>query len=214
MDEPKYEYFGSDTDLTTVFADALREASTIVARECWYRGEKEALRPLWFEVVLPLDANQTAQMPARFLFIESVMSNYQDAADKLWPHKYVSPAIFSRRRNRTPMEPTVGTQLNRASLYYAPAEYTIVGDNIMATSNTIIATPNKNVTVSYIIVPTLPVNLANQLPLAQYIHPVICDKAAEILYRKEHPGDDRPSIGGLLDVESALYQAIRGQQPK
>jgi hypothetical protein len=73
-------------------------------------------------------------------------------------------------------------------------------------------TANKNVLVSYIQVPAISATLTNQLPMATYIHPFICDKAAEILYRKEHPGDDRPSIGGILDVEGALYQAMRGQQ--
>jgi hypothetical protein len=50
------------------------------------------------------------------------------------------------------------------------------------------------------------------MPMAVYIHPFICDKAAEILYRKEHPGDDRPSIGGIIDIESALYKVMRGQR--
>jgi hypothetical protein len=92
------------------------------------------------------------------------------------------------------------------------AEYTIVGNNIMATTNPFMPTANKNVLVSYIQVPAISATLTNQLPMATYIHPFICDKAAEILYRKEHPGDDRPSIGGILDVEGALYQAMRGQQ--
>jgi hypothetical protein len=212
LDEPKYEYFGSDADLTSIFVDALREAAVVVARECWNRGEKEAIQPLWAEVTLTVDVNQVATMPNQFLFIESVRSNFQDNADKLWPHKYVSPAVFSRRRNRTPMEPQVGTQLSRSSAFYTRAEYTVVGGNILATSNAIIATPNKDIAVSYIRVPTIPTTLTNQMPMAVYIHPFICDKAAEILYRKEHPGDDRPSIGGIIDIESALYKVMRGQR--
>lgn len=212
LDEPKYEYFGTSTDLVTVFRDALREAAAIVARECWHRGEKEALRPLWTEVTLPLNGNQMATMPTRFLFIESVRSNYQDNNDKTWPHKYVSPAVFSRRLHRTPFDGASGNQFQGRNLYMTRAEYTIVGNNIMATTNPFMPTANKNILVSYIQVPTISATLTNQLPMATYIHPFICDKAAEILYRKEHPGDDRPSIGGILDVEGALYQAMRGQQ--
>lgn len=212
LDEPKYEYLGSSGDLNTIFTTALREAAAIVARECWHRGEKEALRPLWAEVTLPLDATQTATMPTRFLFIESVRSNYQDGADKTWPHKYVSPAVFSRRLHRTPFDAPSGNQFQGRNLYMTRAEYTVVGNNIRATVNPFMATPNKNVLVSYIQIPAIPVLLTAPLPMATYIHPFICDKAAEILYRKEHPGDDRPSIGGILDVEGALYQAMRGQQ--
>lgn len=199
LDEPKYEYFGSDTDLTTVFRTALREAATIVARDCWYRGEKEALRPLWSEFQLSLDPFQMATMPQEFLFIESVRSNYQDSADKLWPHKYVSPAVFSRHRTDQ-------------SKFYHRAEYTIIGANISATVNPFVVSQNKDVYVTYIQVPVISATLTDQMPMAVYIHPVICDKAAEILYRKEHPGDDRPSVGGIMDVEAALYKAMRGQQ--
>jgi hypothetical protein len=209
LDEPKFEYHGASTDLNTVFATALQEAAAIVARECWYRGEKEALRTLWTESVLPLNSNQVATMPNNFLFIESVRSNFVDNSDKQWPHKYVSPAIFSRRRQRVPFEGNSGTSYNSATKYYARAEYTIVGNNIMATSNTQFATPNKDVTVTYIRVPTIQAPFSNQLPLAEYMHATICDKAAEILYRKEHPGDDRKSVGSIVDVEAALYQAMR-----
>jgi hypothetical protein len=212
LDEPKYEYFGSSSDLDTIFRDALREAATIVARECWYRGEKEALRPQWAETVLTLDANQMGVMPVPFLFIESVRSNYQIQSNKQWPHKYVSPAVFSRRRHRTPFETASGNQFNGRNRFLGRAEYTIIGSNIYATSNTLSVTPNKNITVSYITVPTIPLQSANQLPLAAYMHPVICDKAAEILYRKEHPGDDRQAVGGIIDVEAALYKAMRDQK--
>lgn len=212
LDEPKYEYYGSDSDLTTVFITALREAAAQVARECWYRGEKEAIRPLWAELSLTLDGTQTATMPTQFLFIESVRSNYQDGADKLWPHKYVSPAVFSRRWHRTPFDVASGNQFVGQSKYYTRAEYTIVGANIMATVNPFTATPNKDIRVTYIQVPVISTTLTNQMPMALYIQPVICDKAAEILYRKEHPGDDRPSVGGIMDVEAALYKVMRGQQ--
>lgn len=214
LDEPKYEYHGTSADQSTVFVTALQEAAAIVARECWYRGEKEALRPLWAETVLTLNANQVGTMPTSFLFIESVRSNYADGSDKQWPHKYVSPSIFSRRRHRVPFEANSGTSFNSATKYYARAEYTIVGGNILATSNTLSATPNKNVTVTYITVPTIQAPFANPLPMAEYMHATICDKAAEILYRKEHPGDDREAIGGIVDVEAALYKAMRGGQPQ
>lgn len=211
LDEPKFEYFGTDVDPNTVFREAMREAATIVARECWHRGEKEALRPLWAETTLTLDATQIGTMPERFLFVESVQSNFQDNADKLWPHKYVSPSVFARRRNRTPFEPSVAGNSHFVAGYYGRAEYTIVGNNIQATSNTIVATPNKSIKVSYIRVPTISQVPTDPMPMAIYMHPTICDKAAEILYRKEHPGDDRPSVGSILDIEGALYKVLRGQ---
>lgn len=211
LDEPKYEYFGTDADLNTVFRDAMREAASLVARECWHRGEKEALRTLWAEATLTLDATQTATMPERFLFIESVRSNFQDFPDKLWPHKYVSPAVFARRRNRATFEPSVPVNGPLGAIYYGRAEYTVVGANIQATSNTIVATPNKNIRVTYIRIPTISTTLTDAMPMPAYMHPTICDKAAEILYRKEHPGDDRAAVGSILDLEGALYKAMRGQ---
>lgn len=211
LDEPKYEYYGTDADLNTVFREAMREAAAIVARECWHRGEKEALRPLWAEATLTLDANQMGTMPARFLFIESVRSNFQDGTDKLWPHKYVSPGVYSRRRYRNTFEAQVPGNSYLAARFYGRAEYTISGNNILATVNPFNVTPNKDIKVSYIGVPTISGTLTDSMPMAVYMHPTICDKAAEILYRKEHPGDDRPAVGGIIDIEGALYKMMKGQ---
>lgn len=212
LDEPKYEQFGSSADLNTIFIDALREAATVVARECWYRGEKEGIRTLWRETQLTLDANQIGTMPAPFLFIESVRSNYQDSALKQWPHVYVDPATFSRRRHRTPAEGASGTSFNSAAKFVTRAEYTIIGNNIHATSNTLSVTPNKSVAVSYIAVPTVSTTLSNDMPLPEYMHATICDTAAGILYRKEHPGEDRQAVGQIIDIQAALYKIMRGQQ--
>lgn len=211
LDEPKYEYHGNSTDLNTVFITALKEAATIVARECWYRGEKEAIRTLWTEVVLALNLSRTAVMPGTFLFIDSVKSNFTDASgtEKEWPHKYVSPAVFSRRNHRSPFETNSGSSFDAATKYYGRAEYTIIGGNIIATSNPALATADHDVKVAYIATPDIQLPLSNKLPLADYMHAAICDRASEILYRKEHPGDDRQNIGGILDVESALYKVMR-----
>ena len=209
LDEPKYEYFGTQTNLNDAFRDALRDAAAKVARDCWYRGEKEALRPLWRETQLALGANQNAGMPGDYMFIESVRSNYRDPAAKQWPHKYVSPNIFMRRRHRTPFENQSGSSFNSQEKYISRAEYTLIGNDLYATSNT----AGQNVIVTYIAVPTIPITSSNLLPMAEYIHPMICEQAAEILYRKEHPGDDRPALGGIYDIESAIYSIMR-QAPK
>lgn len=213
LDEPKYEYHGNSTDLNTVFITALKEAAALVARECWYRGEKEALRTLWSETTLTLNANRTGTMPGTFLFIDSVKSNYTDDSggnlEKKWPHKYVSPATFSRRRYRTPFEGNSGASFDSSTKYYGRAEYTIIGGNIVVSASPQWATANKDITVSYIATPDIQLPLTNSLPLPEYMHGAICDKAAEILYRKEHPGDDRPNVGGIMDVESALYKVMR-----
>lgn len=211
LDEPKYEYYGSSADLTSVFVTALTEAASLVARECWYRGEKEGIRTLWNEATLTLDGNRVAAMPGPFLFIESVRSNYSDplGIEKKWPYKYVSPAIFSRRRHRTPYEGNAGVSFDNNTKYFTRAEYTIIDGNIVASAVPQWTTGNKDITVTYIATPVIQAPFTNEMPLPEYMHGVICDKAAEILYRKEHPGDDRESVGGIVDVEAALYKVMR-----
>lgn len=209
LDEPKYEYFGSSVDLNSVFIDALREAAAQFAREAWHRGEKEVLRTLWTESQLTLGANQNAGMPSAYLFIESVRSNYRDAGAKQWPHLYVSPDVFMRRRHRTPFEGNSGSSFNSANKFVSRAEYTLIGNDIYATSNTGSPTTNKNIVVTYIAVPTVSTVLSTNLPLAEYAHSKICEKAAEILYRKEHPGDDRQGLGTMIDLEAAIYTVLR-----
>jgi hypothetical protein len=207
LDEPKYEYFGTSTDLNSVFIDALRQAAAQVTRDCWNRGEKEAIRTLWREVQLTLGINQNAAMPEDYMFIESVVSNYRDPLAKRWPHKYVSPAVFNRRRNRTPFENVSGVSYDGGTKFFTRSEYTLIGSDIYATATG----SGKSITVSYIAVPVVPTTpLSSSMPLAEYIHPMICEKAAEIMYRKEHPGDDRAVLGSIYDIESALYNVMRG----
>lgn len=205
LDEPKYEYFGTQVNQNTIFIDALREAAAKVTRECWYRGEKEAIRPLWRESQLALGVNQNAGMPTDYMFIESVRSNYRNAAEKQWAHKYVSPNTFMRRRHRTPFENQSGTSFNSQEKFVTRAEYTLIGNDVYATSNT----AGQTITITYISVPVVSTNLSSTMPLAEYIHPKICEKAAEILYRKEHPGDDRPAVGSIYDIEAAIYAVMR-----
>ena len=207
LDEPKYEYFGTSTNLNAVFIEALREAAAQVARECWNRGEKEALRPLWKEAQLTLGVNQNSAMPEDYMFIESVRSNYRDQLAKQWPHKYVSPAVFNRRRNRTPFENVSGISYDGGTKFITRAEYTLIGSDLYATATG----SNKSVVVTYIAVPVVPTTpLTSSMPLAEYIHPMICEKAAEIMYRKEHPGEDRQMLGSIYDIEAAIYNVMRG----
>lgn len=217
LDEPKFEYYlGSSngvsdwpSNINNIFIEALREAAAQFAREAWHRGEKEAIRTLWTEAPLTLGANQNAGMPSAYLFIESVRSNYRDASAKQWPHVYVSPDVFMRRRHRTPFEGNSGNSFNNAQKYVSRAEYTLIGNDIYATSNTASPTTNKDIVVTYIAVPTIPQNVNNAMPLAEYVHPTICEKAAEILYRKEHPGDDKPGLGTVIDLQAAIYKLMR-----
>lgn len=212
LDEPKYEYFsqyGQAGGNNEPFIDALREAAAQFAREAWYRGEKEVLRTLWTESQLTLGANQNAGMPSAYLFIESVRSNFRDAGAKQWPHVYVSPDVFMRRRHKTPFEGNSGSSFNNANKFVSRAEYTLIGNDIYATSNTGSPTTNKDIVVTYIAVPTVSTVLSTNLPLAEYAHAKICEKAAEILYRKEHPGDDRQGLGTMIDLEGAIYKVLR-----
>ena len=114
-----------------------------------------------------------------------------------------------RRRHRTAFEGNSGSSFNSAQKFVTRAEYTLIGNDIYATSNTASPTTNKNIVVTYIAVPTVSSTLSNNLPLAEYVHPTICEKAAEILYRKEHPGDDKQGLGTIIDLESAIYKLMR-----
>lgn len=210
LDEPKYEYFGTSADASTVFVDALREAAAIVARTCWNRGDKDALRPIMQEVSGTLDANGKITLPAPYLFIDSVMSNYRGLTSSRWLHTYVDPAVFFRRRHRSPTEGASGISVGSAELFVSRAEYTTIGLDIYATGSTTAPTPNKDIIVTYVGVPAVSATPGDQLPMAEFIHPVICDTAAGILYRKEHPGDDRPLVGTVVDTPGAMYQIIRG----
>jgi hypothetical protein len=212
LDEPKYEYYGSSSSLNATIIDALNKAASMVAKECWYRGEKEAIRPLWRETTATLDINQRAVMPEQFMFIESVRSNFRSGTAKPYLHVYVDPGIFRRRQMRNPSEGNSGSSANAFTKFVSRAEYTIIGGNVFATGSTLAPTNNKNVIISYIRVPLVSSVLTDQMPLAEYMHATICDTAAGVLYRKDHPGDNRPNVGGLIDVEASLYQLMRGQQ--
>lgn len=207
LDEPKAEFYSDAT-----FLDALREAASVVARDCWYRGEKEAIRPLFTEVSGPIDSAMRFVMPARFLFIDSVRSNFANPTGPKWLHVYVDPAVFSRRRHRAPAEGASGISFNAAERFVSRAEFTIIGNDVYATGSTTAPTNNKDIHVSYIAVPAVSSTLSDPMPMAEYIHPVICDVAAGLLYRKEHPGDDRAIVGTVADLSGAMYKMIRGQQ--
>jgi hypothetical protein len=173
LDEPKYEYHGSSSSLNGTIIDALTKAVSMVAKECWYRGEKEAIRPLWRETTVALDSNQRAVMPEAFMFIESVRSNFHSSAAKPYLHSYVDPGIFRRRQMRNPSEGNSGASVNGFAKFISRAEYTIIGRDVYATGSTAATTNNKNVIISYIRVPTVSTVLNDAMPLAEYMHATI-----------------------------------------
>lgn len=212
LDEPSYEYFGESTNIDGEVIDALRQAASQVASDCWYRGEKEATRTLWREETVTLDAQSSAAVSLPFLFIESVRSNFKGSTP-IFSHAYVPPTIFARRQWRALGE-TSGAGNGAMSIgqaFSSRLEYTIKGDRIYVNREIAVVENNQDITVSYVSVPTISVTLTDQMPLAEYMHAVICDVAAGILYRKEHPGTERPAVGGIIDVEAAIIKILRGE---
>jgi hypothetical protein len=211
LDEPSYEYFGSSSNVDGEVIDALRQAASLVASECWYRGEKEALLPEWVEETQAVDAQSAVTPLSPFLFIESVRSNFKGAT-AIFNHAYVAPTIFFRRQWRALGE-TGGANLgdvSRGQRFSSRLEYTVSGNRIVVNREVTVVENNQNITVSYIRVPTISPTLSNAMPLAEYMHAVICDTAAGLLYRKEHPGTERPDVGGIVDLEAAIISVIRG----
>lgn len=212
LDEPSYEYFGTQANPNLDFDEALRQACEQVIRECWYRGEKEAYRTEWVEETLTMDAAGSVALSNPFIFVESVKSNYKGGT-AIFNHAYVAPTIFFRRQMRALSETPGSGALpyTVAQNFTSRLEYTIAGGRIYANREVAVVENNQNLVVSYIRMPTLPVSVSDPIPLAEYIHGVVCDTAAGILYRKEHPGDDRPGIGGIVDLEATIIKALKGE---
>lgn len=211
LDEPSYEYYGESTDIDGEIIDALRQAASQIATECWYRGEKEALRPLWREETVTLDAQSSAGLSLPFLFIESVRSNFKGSTP-IFNHAYTAAVTFFRRYWRALGE-TISTGANPMSVgqrFSSRLEYTITNGRIYVNREIAVVENNQDITVSYVIVPTISATLTNQMPMAEYMHAVICDTAAGILYRKEHPGSERPAVGGIIDLEAGIIKILRG----
>lgn len=212
LDEPRYEYYGSSTDIDGEVIDALRQALANVARSTWYRMEKEAVRPLMRSEVVGIDVNGIGVVSEDYLLIYSVVSNLEtsDAQAPLYSHRYVPPALFARRTLRNPEENpgAMTSAIARGQLFTSTKEYTVEPDrSIRVHVDPVTAVGNYSVRVGYLAVPTINAAFpALPLPIAEYVHGYVCDVAAEILWRKDHDGQDRPALGGMYDLDGLLHQ--------
>lgn len=193
LDEPRFEYHGSSTAANDVFIRALEDAAEFCARTYWYRGEKEALRPLETEELLVLAGDKSVTPSTPYLFVETVIGMPDDTSPTYYA-RYVPPEkFFSGERWN------IGNAPSATRRYSGAFEYTTYGGKIYLNHPTSFV---ASIRVLYVAVPSIPLAtpLGNQLPLAEYVHGAIVDKAAEILYRKEVPGGRRSDLGSLLDL--------------
>lgn len=195
IDESRYEYYGESTDLNTVYIRALQQAAIQKAREYWQRGEKEALRPEWVEQTV---AGNPAVLGFEPLYVETVRLQ-NDALD-----------TFKHAATYVPVEEWGTGQFQNPSLTPAHAgryEFTLYDGDIYHNGD-----PTAGVRISYVRIPTVSTGLGNPMPLAEYTHGAICERAARILYDKEVPGTNRPLLGGLLDIPGSLQELDKQKQ--
>lgn len=217
LDEPSFEYHGSSTNRDGIFIDTLTEAASILAQECWWRGEKDATRPIWQEETVAATVNGVVATAQPILLVDSVRSNLRSTAPLannllLYDHVYTEPDVFYRRRYKGVADTAPTGPVSQGQKFVSRLEYTVDAGAVVVNMDPGMTYGNTNVIVCYLSVPTVSINQANQLPLAEYCHGAICDMAASILYRKEHPGDDRPQLGSMLDIDSIISMANQAMQ--
>jgi hypothetical protein len=209
LDEPSYEYHGSSGNRDTIFIDALTEACSTHAQETWWRGEKDATRPIWQEETIAMDAVGAVATSLPILLVDSVRSNLRSTAPAannllLYSHVYTEPDKFYRRRYKGVADTVPTGPISQGQKFVSRLEYTIDAGVVVVNRDLNMVYGNDNIVVCYLSVPTVSTTQTNQLPLAEYCHGAVCDLAASFLYRKEHPGDDRPQLGSMLDIDAVL----------
>lgn len=217
LDEPSYEYHGSSTDRDTIFIEALAEAAATYAQDAWWRGEKDATRPVWQEETVAMTNTGVVATAQPILLVDSVRSNWRSTAPSasnllLYNHVYTEPATFFRRKYKGVADTAPTGPISAGQKFVSRLEYTIDNGAVVVNRDPGMTYGNNNVIVCYLSVPVVSTTQTNQLPLAEYCHGSLCDLAASILYRKEHPGDDRPQLGSMMDIDAIITMATRASQ--
>lgn len=179
LDESGIEAY-SDNDIL----GCIGEAQIAKAREYYYRGEKEAIRPLYRE-----ETGSSASFPLSEIVmnIEVCLLKTQTAQIAYpIPAEYVEPLEYQRYQFPNP---SVSSKIS------GRAEYTY--DNNFIKHNGIGAM------VCYFKLP-LALGLAAQIELAEYCHPQIIDYAAAMIFKTEVPDADHAPVGTLYDIENIL----------
>lgn len=187
LDESGIEAY-TDSDIL----GCIGEAQVAKAREYYYRGEKEAVRPLYREEVGGGTTLVLSEIPMN---IEVCMLKTQ-AAQISYPvsAEYVEPLEYQRYQFPNP---SVNTKIS------GRAEYTY--DNNTVQHNGIGAM------VCYYKLP-IASGYAAQIELAEYCHPQIVDYAASMIFKTEVPDADHAPIGSLYDIEHILTSMTANNQ--
>lgn len=164
------------------------EAQIAKVREYYYRGEKEAVRPLYREDFITGSSGALSETPMN---IEVCMIKTQVAQTEYRiGAEYVEPLEYQRYQFPNPS--VSNTRSGRA-------EYTY--DNNLIKHNGIAAM------VCYYKLPnTTPP--AAQIPLAEYCHAQIIDYAAAMIFKSEVPDQDHGAVGSLYDIEAILASSM------
>lgn len=156
---------------------ALKEAQTSLARRWWQSGNKEAIRPL---VRTESFGAATGVLSEPMLQIESVMLRAGVAGSFKLKAVYVPPHEYDMQFD------------SAATSISGRYEYTVEEGTVKTNGSAFMAT--------YYRVPAL----TSELALPVFTHAIICDDAAALLYRKDHPGAERPTLGSIYDIEELL----------
>lgn len=217
LDEPRYEFHGTSTDLNTVFITALEEAARLVLQDMWHRGEKDGYMPLCREedhqavasAIRGYELTPTEPME----YIERVATSIAYDAPT-YEAVYVDPDLYAQafvhNAGRPPQTfPVPDTFMKSGSSIYTVIQNRVVVNTILPIPTMLLGT--VWVRIAYVRTPVVSTTLTLQLPMAEYTHAYICDKAAALLYHKEHPGEARPTLGQIFDLSSPMYEKMRGK---
>lgn len=186
LDELGVEYYAPIEILT-----ALEQAQVEKAREYWFYGKKEGIRPLFRRQTLTGSGSNgislaVALSGARAMFYESLLVRMSNVEPSPVHHaRYISPEKYVWYRFSNPAD------TNRVS---GRLEYSVIGGSLFHNG------AGTSADFSFVIQPTISTP-QSPLSLAAYSHQDIVDRAAYLLYRKEVGLDDHEAVGSSADLQ-------------
>lgn len=186
LDELGVEYYSPVEILL-----ALEQAQTEKAREYWFYGKKEAIRPLFTRVTIGGIGSSGVNLAValgglRPMFYESLLVRMNaNEATPTHHARYISPDRYIWYRFRNPgASQSVSGRL----------EYSVIGGLLFHNG------AGADADFSFILQPSLPTP-QSPFVLAAYAHQDIVDRAAYLLYRKEVGLDDHEAVGTNADLQ-------------
>lgn len=186
LDEQGIEYYSPVEILL-----ALEQAQTEKAREYWYYGKKEAIRPLFTRLTLNGSGATGVNLAIalggnRAMFYEALFVKMSDTEALPTHHaRYIAPDKYIWHRFRNP---------GATSSVSGRLEYSVIGGLLFHNG------AGTSADFAYIVQPTLPTP-QSPFVLAAYAHQDIVDRAAYLLYRKEVGLDDHEAVGSNADLQ-------------